>query len=313
MKTSAVCIFFCLIFGALAAGPQRKIAFVRSDNIWVANIDGTAPRKIAVGSAPNLSFDGTRIAFDSAPVSAYEHVAKGGDDPQTHIAILDIASGNVTILKDVPSERCFEPFWSPDGKWIAFQSRRGSPLWVCDLAMINEDGTGFNVIKQGTKQFVITFYSPCWARDGRSIFCHDLTNICQLGLDGTVLAQWKIDQIIPSASMTGDDSIDVSPDGNRLLLGVNMGDEEHLKDWDGPPPALWSFDLTTQTAVRVTPKKLLAYQGCWLDNDNVLFLSAPLDAKGGGPVYRMSTNGKNLKPFLKALIRSGHVPSLSAP
>jgi TolB protein len=58
--------------------------------------------------------------------------------------------------------------------------------------------------------------------------------------------------------MSGDGRIDVSPDGKRLLLSIDMGEESGRKDWDGPLPALWSFDLQSQKATRLTPKKLSA-------------------------------------------------------
>ena len=48
--------------------------------------------------------------------------------------------------------------------------------------------------------------------------------------------------------MSGDGRIDVSPDGKRLLLSIDMGEESGRKDWDGPLPALWAFDLQSQKA-----------------------------------------------------------------
>jgi TolB protein len=141
-----------------------------------------------------------------------ENVARGADDPKRQITVLDIASGKITILKDIPSDQCLDPVWSPDGKWIAFQSRRGSPAWISDLAKVKEDGTGFNVIKKGEEPLKSAFNRPCWARDGRSIFYHDLSNIYRLGLDGVVLGQWKIDKIVPVDYMTSGGRIDVSPD-----------------------------------------------------------------------------------------------------
>ena len=65
-------------------------------------------------------------------------------------------------------------------------------------------------------------YSPVWARDGQSVFCQNMANIYRLGLDGVVLAQWKIEKIIPNGDMSGDGRIDISPDGKRLLLGIDM-------------------------------------------------------------------------------------------
>ena len=73
--------------------------------------------------------------------------------------------------------------------------------------------------------------------------------------------------------MSGDGRIDVSPDGKRLLLSIDMGEESGRKDWDGPLPALWAFDLQSQKATRLTPKKLFGWDGVWIDNNNILFLS----------------------------------------
>jgi TolB protein len=135
-----------------------------------------------------------------------------------------------------------------------------------------------------------------------------MTNIYRLGLDGAVLARWKINKIIPNGDMSGDCRIDVSPDGKHLLLGIEMGEETNRKDWDGPVPALWSFDLDSQRAVRITSKKLFAWDGVWLDNANVLFLSRAAGEKEDS-IYRMSADGKNLK----RLTKNARFPSVSAP
>ena len=101
---------------------------------------------------------------------------------------------------------------------------------------------------------------------------------------------------------------EISPDRKRLLLSIDMGEESGRKDWDGPLPALWSFDLQSQKATRLTPKKLFGWDGVWLDNDNVLFLSRAAGEKNDS-IYRMSVDGKNLK----RLIKNARFPSVSAP
>ncbi|PYJ09938.1 MAG: hypothetical protein DME93_12120 [Verrucomicrobia bacterium] len=135
-----------------------------------------------------------------------------------------------------------------------------------------------------------------------------MTNIYQLGLDGAVRAQWKISKIIPKGDMSGDGRIDVSPDGKRLLLSIDMGEESGRKDWDGPLPALWAFDLQSQKARRLTPKKLFGWDGIWIDNDNILFLSRAPGEKDDS-IYRMSTDEKNLK----RVIKNARFPSISSP
>jgi TolB protein len=135
-----------------------------------------------------------------------------------------------------------------------------------------------------------------------------MTNIYQIGLDGAVRAQWRINKIVPKGDMSGDGRIDVSPDGKRLLLSIDMGEESGRKEWDGPLPTLWAFDLQSQKATRLTPKKLFGRDGVWIDNDDVLLLSREPGEKDDS-IYRMSADGKNLK----RLIKNGRFPSVSAP
>jgi hypothetical protein len=74
--------------------------------------------------------------------------------------------------------------------------------------------------------------------------------------------------------MSGDGRIDVSPDGKRLLLSIDMGEESGRKDWDGPLPALWAFDLQAQKATRLTPKKTIRL-GRRLDRQRQCSFSQP--------------------------------------
>ena len=298
MNKKILFAMFFAVFGTAAAfGASRLIAFERNQAVWIANLDGTGEKKIADGIFPAISPDGTQVAFNTIEkTSATTYVR--------HMAVVEVATGKLHVFKDVPSENSYYPSWSADGKRILFTTR---PHEVWDLVVINADGTDFRVLKSGA-QNEVTRYSPVWARDGQSAFCEDMANIYQLGLDGAVRGQWKIDKIVPKGDMSGDGRIDVSPDGRRLLLSIDMGEEANRKDWDGPLPALWAFDLESQLATRLTPKKLFGWDGVWLDNDNILFLSrAPGEREDS--IYRMSTDGKNLK----RLIKNGRFPSVSAP
>lgn len=290
-------IAFVLIISAVAAfAGDRRIAFERKPAAYIANLDGTAEKKIADGIFPAISPDGTRVAFNT--------VEKSGTTYARHIAVVEIETGKITVFNDVPSNNSYYPTWSQDGKRILFTLRQNE---VWDLGLINADGTGFRVLKKGDPKEV-TRYSPIWARDGQSIFCEDMTNIYRLGLDGTIIAQWTINKIIPNGGMSGDSRIDVSPDGKYLLLSIEMNEEANRKDWDGPLPALWSFDLDSQRAVRLTPRNLFAWDGCWIDNNNILFLSRAPEEKEDS-IYRMSTRGKDLK----RLIKDARLPTVSAP
>jgi len=292
-----IALALILVISTVAAfAGERRIAFERSDAIYVANLDGTAEKEVADGIFPAISPEGTRVAFNT--------VEKSGTTYARQRAVVEIEAGKTTVFKDVPSDNFYYPTWSPNGKRILF-TLRVNELW--DLGLINPDGTEFRVLKKGERDKV-TLYSPCWGRDNQSIFCEDMTNVYQLGLDGSVLGQWKIAKIIPNGDMSGDDRIDVSPDGKHLLLSIQMAEEHNRKDWDGPQPALWSFDLITQKSVRLTSKKLFAWDGCWIDDTNILFLSQAAGEKGAS-ISRMSTDGENLK----RLIKNARFPTVSVP
>jgi TolB protein len=295
MKICRFVLAFLLASTGLATAGERHIAFERDDAVWIANLNGTGEKKIADGVFPAISPDGMRVAFVTVEKSAASYIRR--------IAVVEIPSGKATVFKDMPSDNSYYPVWSPDGKRIVFTLRQ-SEVW--NLATIAPDGTDFRFVKKGTQKQA-TLYSPAWARDEGSIFCQDMTNIYQIGLDGAVLAQWNIEKIIPNGGMSGDGRIVVSPGGRRLLLSIDMGEENHRTDWDGPPAALWIFEIATQKAVRITQKTFFGWDGCWIDNDNVLFLSQPAGEKSTS-LFRMSTNGMNLK----RVIKNARCPTVSA-
>jgi TolB protein len=109
--------------------------------------------------------------------------------------------------------------------------------------------------------------------------------------------------------MSGDGRIDVSPDGKRLLLSIDTGEESGRKDWDGTVARALGVRSPISKGDQADAKKnCLVGMGVWIDNDNILFLSRAVGEKDDS-IYRMSTSGKNLK----RLIKNGRFPSVSAP
>ena len=298
MRRLAICISLLLAIAAPAFGARRKIAFERGDNVWIANLDGSDAKKIAAGSLPNISPDATRLAFNTNEDS------KTRPGPERHIAITDLASGKVTVLKDIPSDNCFGPVWSPDGNKIAF-SIMAEKEW--HLGIVNADGSGFRFVKNAALKND-AFGAPTWARDGKSIFCHDLDNIYQIDLDGNVLKKWELSKILTDASMNGNDRLSVSPDGKALLMDVDLGAEHERKNWDGPQPAIYKFDLATEKSTRVTGKNDFVWDPCWLTNEEFLCLIQKENEREPS-LYRIPITGKNPK----LLAKHARTPSVSAP
>jgi TolB protein len=287
-----------LLTTTIALAAPRKIAYEDGENIYVANIDGTSAKKIATGALPDISPDGTRVAFNT------EGDAKNRPGPERHIAIADVATGKVTVLKDVPSDNCFGPVWSPDGKHLAFMIM-ADKQW--QIAFVNADGSNFHFLQNAELKHDGVGGQE-WSRDGKWIFCHDLDNLYQVDLDGKIVNKWELSKILTDAGMNGGDKLSVSPDGKSLLMDVDTGAEHERKNWDGPQPAIEKFDLGAEKAVRVTGKSDFVWEPFWLSDREFLCIMQKENEKEPS-IYRMSVDGKNAK----LLVKHARTPSASAP
>ncbi|MEP6668834.1 MAG: translocation protein TolB [Chthoniobacter sp.] len=286
----------CGVLSVAAEDSTRKLAYERDRKVWVANLDGSGAKKIGTGLFPVISPDGTRVAFNTEEQTGKTAWAR-------HIAVVDLASGKQTVFKDVPSENVYYPKWSPDGTHLAFTLYDGHN-W--HLVMINADGTGFRFIKKA-KDAEATLYSPCWAPDGKSLFVEDMKNIYRIGLDGATIGEWNIQKSIPNGDMSGDGRLDVSPDGQKLLLGIDMNEEAHRKDWDGPLPAIWTLDLASKKGTRLTPKKQFGWDACWIDDSTLFFISQAVGEKTAS-LYKMTLPGGATS---KAIAKDVRYPTVS--
>ncbi|OLD85891.1 MAG: hypothetical protein AUG81_11925 [Verrucomicrobia bacterium 13_1_20CM_4_54_11] len=254
MKRIALFLLVCVAFSALTSAAQRKIAYEHRDNIFVADTDGTHQKKVAAGALPEISPDGTRVAFNT------DEDSKTRPGPERHIAIADLGTGKVRILKEIPSDNCFGPVWSPDGSKLAF-SIMAEKEW--HLGLVNADGSGFRFVK-----------------------------------NAELLKKWELSKILTDASMNGGDRLTVSPDGKALLMDVDCGAEHERKNWDGPQPAIEKFDLASEKAVRITGKNDFVWDPFWLTGDEFLCILQK-ENENDPSIYRMSLDGKNAKLLVK--------------
>jgi TolB protein len=247
---------------------------------------------------PEISPDGTRVAFNTVAD------AKTRPGPERHIGIADVATSKVTVLPNIPSvfRSCLVA--SPDGKQLAF-SIMVDTAW--QLGLVNADGSGFRFVKNAELR-PEAFGAPEWARDGKAIFCHDLDNIYQIGLDGNVLKKWELAKILTDASMNSGNRLSISLDGNALLMDVDCGAEHERKNWDGPQPAIEKLDLSADKAVRVTGKDDFVWEPFWLSANEFLCIIQK-ENENQASIYRMSLDGKNPK----LLVKHARTPSASAP
>jgi len=291
-----VFVALCLT-GSVFAAP-RKLAYEHAGNIFLADLDGTHARKVAAGALPEISPDGTRVAFNT------EGNAKNRPGPERHIAVADVATGKVNVLQNVPSDNCFGPVWSPDGKQLLFMIM-ADKQW--QLGFVNADGSGFHFLNNSelNKDGI---GGQVWSRDGNSIFCHDLETLYQIGLQGAFLNRWELAKILTDASMNSNNRLSVSPDGKSLLMDVDCSAEHERKNWDGPQPAIEKFDLGAEKAVRISAKNDFTWEPFWLNGRELLCVTQK-ENDDEPSIYRMSLDGKNPK----LIVKHGRTPSASAP
>jgi len=285
MIRSLVALGALLLLNVSLGAEPRRLAFERDLTVWVASLDGTGAQKIAHGVDPDIAPDAMHLAFNTI-----------SEKPGRHIAVADLATKNVTVFgKIIPSDNCYRPLWSPDGKQILFNIFVDAD-W--QLGLIDADGREFRYLRRGATKSG-PHYSACWSPDGRSIYAHDLQTLLQLDLEGNELNKWDLRPLFPAGDLTSESRLAVSPDGNTLLLEVDMHEEMN--------PAIWTLDLGTGKATRLTPKGLFACRGCWLGSEEILFVSRTANAKEPVFLYRMSRQGDHRKQFL----RNADNPSVS--
>lgn len=203
----------------------------------------TVNASVDAGSTPQLSPDGSKIAFVSTV------------NDNTDIYILDIASTIITRLTDA-QEKDSSPSWSPDGQRVAFESFRdgnleiymasadgsntqrltndpagdSNPIWSpvsndmilfvsnrfgnSDLFLLNPNGTVSTLTTSPTPD-----NTPSWSPDGNFIafqsFTGDLANICLIGRDG-------LNQICLTSTVAEYGTPSWSHDGNWLATNAQI-------------------------------------------------------------------------------------------
>ena len=161
------------VTGSGAPGTSTRIAYVGTDAIYVANIDGTARELIVRGVEAHTTLswspDGRQLAFS------------GGNKRVDEIFVVNVDGSGVKRLTYPPAGRrrtddYFEnPSWSPDGNWIAFDGEREGTrgLLLPHIHVMRADGTG---VRQITRGYAFQ-WGPVWSPDGRKILYEQFVGI----------------------------------------------------------------------------------------------------------------------------------------
>ena len=205
---------------------QKKPPHFLHNSIWTLPVGGGKPKQITeaveqtTDMFPCWSPDGKVVAFVRAriPENALNL------NWHTKICLIQVNSGKQTILSEESDSINFGPIeWSPDGKFVAFFSRKDDTSNVVDLKIISANGNGKSRIISNVKdphpgmQFA-------WSPDSKQIAFN--------GPDGKVIKIISLDDGNTVNIATGlvdsniGDRLDWSPDGKRFVFVGGKGESK---------------------------------------------------------------------------------------
>jgi len=242
------------LFLEKAAGDAPKIAFSVENSIFLTDLQGAAPQKIAQGYDPEISPRGDMVAFTF-------YTQKG----DRMIAVIPLSEGKepgkMHLFSSIPGKNSYGPRWSPDGSALLFNhwvEEQGD--WVLGLITLQDETFRILAPEQGG------LYSPFWSARGTSVFAQDLDSIYQIDVErGVVMGKMPLFSVLGETMASSAAHFAVSPDGSKWLFDAEIEGTPEWQKLDIPLlSAIFLYTPEDGKTRRITNNSICALHPAWL-------------------------------------------------
>jgi len=233
---------------------------------------------------PNLSSDGENIAYTS--------YCNQGNSICRQISVMNLSTNKKSVL-ETQNDNCYGPVWSPNGRFIAFNSIKKTPgdyNWKVDIfdLELNKVFPLTQILKKGC-------YAPSWSSDSKKVIVQDMDSVYMFNLEGFVTQKYSTKEIdsILIYGVSSNTTFLLTDDERKMVFETSVPNDEDLWEFGEPPIALFIYDIFTKRSKRLTPKGY-SCTSPFIFGDRVLFNGYSPKSKIK-KIYSIKLDGTDLK------------------
>ena len=276
MKNILLLLSMVITTGVYGQSKSYDYAYMNKKGICVYSVADKKEFLIAKkGQDPYISPDGKKLAYSASNVK--------GD---RFIAVVDLNTRRKIIL-NTQNNNSYGPVWSPDGTLIAYNSFDSkNAKWY--IALIDSGNTRSRIL---TGQLENS-YVPSWFANSQNLVAQNLDNVYVVNLSGDIMSSYKIAALSKAMGASSSDRFIFTDDNKKIVFSEDV---DEPGESDGPPSAVFIYDIASKKTLRLSPKGYFANE-VFVKGNKVLFTASKLNSPVQN-VFSVDVDDKNFKVF----------------
>jgi len=265
---------FSVVLYAQAQNKQKfNYAFMRNRKIIIYNTQTKKETSLKKGYDPAISPDGEKIAYTD-----YNKKLK------RHVEVMNLHTKKTKRL-NVNNKNYWGAQWSLDNTHLAFNIFNDS-RW--DVALITDTGRQKYKIISGEISSDLGVLLSSWTLDGKNIIVRTMDSLYVMDMDGNISNKTDLKLISGELVSSSDRRVLITADKKYYVYDGDSDDDGY--DKDGPPSAIYRYDMEKNEIKRLTPKGYDCRQPVLTDEGKILYEGAKFNTETLN-VYSTDING----------------------